>query len=74
MTFSLDLTPESEQRLGAQAAERHLNPDQLLQEMVAQLLTPPALKARVPGLHRGQIEMAEDFDAPLPGKFWQGIL
>ena len=27
---------------------------------------------RVPGLHPGAIQMAEDFDEPLPDEFWMG--
>jgi prevent-host-death family protein len=28
------------------------------------------LRPRTPGLHRGALSMAEDFDAPLPDSFW----
>lgn len=28
--------------------------------------------ARVPGLHPGAIQTADDFDAPLPDEFWTG--
>ena len=28
--------------------------------------------ARIAGLHAGMIEMADDFDAPLPDNFWTG--
>ena len=28
------------------------------------------MRARTPGLHRGALKMAEDFDAPLPDDFW----
>jgi prevent-host-death family protein len=27
---------------------------------------------RIPGLHPGAIQMADDFDAPLPDEFWSG--
>lgn len=27
---------------------------------------------RVPGLHKGEFYMADDFDAPLPDEFWLG--
>jgi antitoxin (DNA-binding transcriptional repressor) of toxin-antitoxin stability system len=27
---------------------------------------------RIPGLHAGMIEIADDFDAPLPDDFWTG--
>ena len=27
-------------------------------------------RARTPGLHRGSIQMTDDFDAPLPDSFW----
>lgn len=29
---------------------------------------------RVPGLHNGQVWMSEDFNEPLPDKFWLGEL
>lgn len=29
---------------------------------------------RIPGLHTGSIEIAPDFDAPLPDEFWLGTL
>ena len=29
-------------------------------------------KPRTPGLGKGTVEMAEDFDAPLPDSFWFG--
>ena len=32
----------------------------------------PTPKSRVGGLHRGMIEMSEDFDEPLPDAFWLG--
>ncbi|MBI3823953.1 MAG: hypothetical protein HY289_14890 [Planctomycetes bacterium] len=28
--------------------------------------------ARIPGLHPGSIQIADDFDAPLPDEFWNG--
>jgi antitoxin (DNA-binding transcriptional repressor) of toxin-antitoxin stability system len=28
--------------------------------------------ARVPGLHKGMVDIADDFDAPLPDEFWLG--
>lgn len=28
---------------------------------------------RKPGLHRGAASMSEDFDAPLPAAFWNGL-
>ena len=33
---------------------------------------PAATGARIPGLHAGLIEVADDFDAPLPDSFWTG--
>lgn len=32
-------------------------------------VTPPQC-TRTPGLHRGALRMADDFDAPLPDDFW----
>ena len=29
-------------------------------------------QARVPGLHPGAMQAADDFDAPLPEEFWTG--
>jgi antitoxin (DNA-binding transcriptional repressor) of toxin-antitoxin stability system len=37
---------------------------------VVALRTAPG--ARIPGLHAGLIEVADDFDAPLPDSFWTG--
>ena len=38
---------------------------------VARLLPPEqTIAERVPGLHRGEIWMSDDFDAPLPDSFW----
>ena len=40
---------------------------------IARLLPAKAApKPRVPGLNRGQIWMADDFDEPLPDSFWLG--
>ena len=33
---------------------------------------PTACLPRTPGLGQGTIEMADDFDAPLPDSFWLG--
>ena len=33
---------------------------------------PPVPKQRIPGLHAGAIQIAPDFDAPLPDEFWTG--
>ena len=30
----------------------------------------PSSQARIPGLNKGQITLTEDFDHPLPDKFW----
>jgi prevent-host-death family protein len=40
---------------------------------VAKLVTVEKKPAkRIPGLHKGDFFMAEDFDAPLPEEFWLG--
>ncbi len=36
------------------------------------LEAPAVLKTRQLGLHRGQVWMSEDFNAPLPDSFWLG--
>jgi antitoxin (DNA-binding transcriptional repressor) of toxin-antitoxin stability system len=38
----------------------------------ARLLPLQAGAGRVPGLHQGAIQTADDFDAPLPEEFWTG--
>ncbi|MFP4033136.1 MAG: type II toxin-antitoxin system Phd/YefM family antitoxin [Desulfococcaceae bacterium] len=32
----------------------------------------PARTKRIPGLHRGCIQISPDFDDPLPDSFWSG--
>lgn len=32
----------------------------------------PAAAERVPGLHRGEVWISDDFDEPLPDSFWVG--
>ncbi|MBN1121824.1 MAG: type II toxin-antitoxin system prevent-host-death family antitoxin [Anaerolineae bacterium] len=39
---------------------------------VARLLPPHPEKQRQPGLHPEAIQMADDFDTPLPENFWLG--
>jgi antitoxin (DNA-binding transcriptional repressor) of toxin-antitoxin stability system len=40
---------------------------------IARLLPPDDETAeRIPGLHRGEVWMSDDFDAPLPDSFWSG--
>ncbi len=40
---------------------------------VARLLPPDEETAeRIPGLHRGEMWMSDDFDAPLPDALWSG--
>lgn len=40
---------------------------------LARLLPPEVVPAeRVPGLHKGEIWISEDFDEPLPELFWTG--
>lgn len=36
----------------------------------ARLIPIPPITKRVPGLHPGAIEVANDFNAPLPDEFW----
>ena len=33
---------------------------------------PGGLLRRIPGLHAGEVQMAADFDSPLPDEFWSG--
>lgn len=39
---------------------------------LARLLPPDAPAERVPGLHKGEIWISDDFDEPLPELFWTG--
>ena len=77
MTLTVDLTPEQEERLHREAQGRGLAADALFRQLVdqtlAQIAAPPqSLKPRVPGLHEGQVWIADDFDDPLPDSFWLG--
>jgi len=77
MTVMLELPPDLEERLRAEAAETGEDAETLLQQNLRQMLSasPPAPEAappRVAGLNRGQIWVSEDFDAPLPDEFWLG--
>lgn len=77
MTVMLELPPDLEERLRAEAAETGEDAETLLQQKVRQLLsaaspTPDAAPPRVAGLNRGQIWVSEDFDAPLPDELWRG--
>lgn len=38
----------------------------------AKLIPLARAEPRVPGLHPGAIQTADDFDAPLPDSFWTG--
>lgn len=77
MTVMLELPPDLEERLRAEAAETGADAETLLQQKVRQMLspvppTPDAVPPRVAGLNRGQIWISEDFDAPLPDEFRLG--
>jgi plasmid stability protein len=76
MTVMLELPPDLEERLRAEAAQTGQEAEALLQQKVRQMLstTPatPTAAPRVAGLNRGQIWVSEDFDAPLPDEFWLG--
>jgi hypothetical protein len=77
MTVMLELPPDLEEKLRAEAAQTGQDAQALLQQKVRQMLstapaTPTTAPARVAGLNRGQIWVSEDFDAPLPDAFWLG--
>ena len=77
MTVMLELPPDLEERLRAEASETGQDAETLLQQRVRQMLsatprTPDAAPPRVAGLNRGQIWVREDFDASLPEEFWLG--
>lgn len=40
---------------------------------VARVIPRPQNPVRVPGLHVGSMDVADDFDAPLPDDFWTGV-
>jgi len=46
--------------------------EQLIQHLVARLERKATPGPRVAELHPGAMEMAPDFDAPLPDEFWLG--
>ncbi len=77
MTVTLELPPDLEEKLRAEAAQSGQDAEALLQQKVRQMLSttpvpPVAASPRVAGLNRGQIWVSEDFDAPLPDEFWLG--
>jgi len=77
MTVMLELPPDLEEKLRAEAAQTGQDAQALLQQKVRQMLsaapvTPTVTSPRVAGLNRGQIWISEDFDAPLPDAFWLG--
>lgn len=37
---------------------------------ISQPSPPSSAKKRIPGLHRGEIWVSDDFDEPLPDEFW----
>ena len=60
MTLTVNLTPDQEERLRREAVGRGLAADALFQQLLDRTLTeigttPPPLKARVAGLHEGQM-------------------
>lgn len=86
MRVTLELQPEMEQRVREEATARGQAPAELLHDMLNQVLIrvaelphprqkqmPSQLpRRRIAGLNRGQMQMADDFDAPLPDSFWMG--
>ena len=38
----------------------------------ARLIPLAATGTRIPGLHAGMVDIAPDFDDPLPDEFWEG--
>lgn len=77
MTVMLELPPDLEERLRAEAVQTGQEAEALLQQKVRQMLSaapamPTAASPRVAGLNRGQIWVSEGFDVPLPDEFWLG--
>lgn len=77
MTVMLELPPDLEEKLRAEAAQTGQDAGALLQQKVRQMLSgapiaPTAASPRIAGLNRGRIWVSEDFDAPLPDEFWLG--
>ena len=77
MTMTIALTPDQEERLRREAANRSLPTEALLQKLMDQTLASIGHSSRQPrervlGLHEGQIWIADDFDVPLPDSFWLG--
>ena len=75
MTITIELPPELVDRLARRAAQDGQDVPELLRrlavresEAAGSILGEP----RLPGLHRGLYQIADDFDAPLPESFWLG--
>ena len=74
MTITVNLPPDVAGRLRRQAAAQGSDLPALVQRLAereAEAGDVP-IPARIPGLHAGQYEVSDDFDAPLPESFWLG--
>ena len=75
MTFVVDLSPEQEQRLREKAEAHGVAADELLRQVITDALAPSDTappQRRIAGLHAGHTQVRDDFDAPLPDRFWTG--
>lgn len=76
MTLTFDLSPDQERQLCSEAEARGLAAGDLLRQLVldalARMQSAAPVSARVPGLHAGHTRIDDDFDAPLPDRFWTG--
>ena len=77
MTITFDLPPEVADRLDQKAAQEGQDMAVYLRQMALReaeaVGNGAAGESRIPGLHKGQYWITDDFDAPLPESFWLGI-
>jgi len=58
--------------LNAVIEQASLLPDPRQKPLTQMVEIPFYLGPRIAGLNKGEIQMSEDFDAPLPDSFWVG--
>lgn len=77
MTITIDLPPDVADTLAHRAAQEGRDIAAYVRQLAVHasggdagsVADPPA---RMPGLHAGWYQIADDFDAPLPDEFWLG--
>lgn len=76
MTITIDLPSEVADLLARKASDKGQDVAGYVRQLAVRETEADAdglpTAPRTPGLHAGQYEIADDFDAPLPDSFWLG--